>query len=109
MRRIWDLLPIRLPGLILLAVALWVALRFSRDQADYLLHPAALGAIGLVALCSISVTLGALVLRRRLRRLDAGVPETLETLVTTHTEFRCPRFASWPLVDVSMRWAEPAG
>ena len=109
MRRIWDLLPIRLPGLILLAVALWVALRFSRDQADYLLHPAALGAVGLVAVCAISVTLGALVLRRRLRAAEAGLPETLETGVTTHTDFRCPRFAAWPLIEVHMRWAEPAG
>jgi len=109
MRRVWDLAPIRWPGLILLAVALWVALRFSRDQADYLLHPAALGAVGLVAVCALSVTLGALVLRRKLRRAEAGVPETMETLVTTHTEFRCPRFAAWPLIDVNMRWAEPSG
>jgi uncharacterized protein (DUF58 family) len=106
--RVRELCPLRLPGLALLAAALWVALRFSREEADYLLYPAGLAAAGLVVLCVASVVLGGVVLRRAVVARPAGVPETLETTVATTTTFRCPRFARWPLLEVDLDWAAPA-
>jgi len=105
----WDLVPIRLPGIVLLVGALLVALRFSRDEADYLLYPAGLAAAGLVVLCSLSVAVAALVLGRAVRRSPAGVPETFETTQPTRTTFRCPRLGRWPIVEVRVDWAAPAG
>jgi hypothetical protein len=107
--RIGGAVPVRLPGLILLVGALLVAFRFSREQADYLLYPAGLAAAGLVVLCALGVTLGAVVLRRDVRRRPAGIPDRFETTVATRTQFRFARLAAWPLVEVGMRWEEPAG
>jgi hypothetical protein len=105
----WERFPIRIPGLILLAAALYVTFRFSRESSDYLLYPAGLGAMGLLVVCVLGVTAGALTLRRAVRRLDAGLPDRMETLCPVRTPFRSPRLGRWPLVDVSMRWLEPAG
>lgn len=106
---VWDGFPIRLPGLILLGAALYVTFRFSSENSDYLLYPAGLGAMGLLILCVLAVAAGALSLRRAVRRLDASLPDRLETLVPVRTPFRCPRLSRWPLVDVSMSWTWPAG
>lgn len=107
--RVLEKVPLRAPGVVLLAAGAFAAFRVGRGESDYLLYPAGLAAIGLVALCSLTVGTAALLLHRWLARAASGVPEDLETLAPRRTAFRFPRFAAWPLVEVSMRWEDPPG
>ena len=106
--RWWGFVPVRLPGLILLGGGLFVALRIGRAEADHLLFPAGLIAVALVVISLLCVGVAALLLRRWARRAPADVPDSLETTHPVRTGFRLPRFVRWPLVEVSLRWAEPA-
>jgi uncharacterized protein DUF58 len=106
--RACELVPLRFPGLILAGVGLAVSLRVGRKEADYLLYPAGLVAVGLVGVSVVCVTLAALALRRAVRRLPAGIPDGLETTRPARTGFRFPRLAAWPLVEATMRWEQPA-
>jgi hypothetical protein len=111
--RVSGYVPIRIPGLAL-ALAALAALWFARREADYLLFPAALAILGLIALCLVFTTLAALALRRSIRRRRArepyaGLPEQLETTRRLTTGFRFRRLVAWPLVEAKMRWHRPAG
>jgi hypothetical protein len=108
-RRALEPVPLGLPGLVLIGVALLASFRVGRLQTDYLLYPAGLAALGLVGIAIVVVSLGALLLYRHVRALPAGVPERLETTQPIRTGFRFPRFRFWPLIEVTMRWEEPGG
>lgn len=103
------LFPLRLGGALLLAAALYVGLSFSPAQADYLLRPAALVALALVAACAVAVVAGALALRRAVARLGPGLPERLETRRSAATGFRLPRLRRWLILEVRVDWTHPEG
>ena len=105
MRRLF---PLRLAGVVLLGVGLEVGLRLSQAEADYLLYPAGLVVIALVAVCALVVVGGALTLRRQVSRLPASVPERLETTHEVLTGFRVSRLARWLILDVRLEWVHPA-
>jgi uncharacterized protein (DUF58 family) len=104
-----DVVPLRIGGALLLGLGLFVALRFSKDNGDYLLRPAALVVSALVLLCVALVTLGTLMLRRELRGMAAGVGSQLETGHASLTSFRVPRLRRWVVLDVDVRWVDPPG
>jgi hypothetical protein len=106
--RALEKVPLRGPGLVLLGAGAYAAFLVGRAESDYLLYPAGLGAIGLVALCALTVGAAALVLRRAVTRHAPIAPDDLETLAPRRTGFRFPRLGAWPLVEVTMRWEEPA-
>ncbi|MFO0595343.1 MAG: DUF58 domain-containing protein [Myxococcaceae bacterium] len=113
LRRWWGnfrrLFPLRIGALILLALALIIVFLFSPNEGDFLLYPAGLVAGGLIAVCVLVVTLGTLSLRRHLKRLDAGLPESLETQRPNGTHFRFPALRRWLVLDVTLEWVEPPG
>jgi hypothetical protein len=100
--------PIRLPGLVVVGAGLFAALRLGKGEADYLLFPAGLVAVALVAVSLACVVAGALVLRRAVRRAPSGLVGNLETTQATPTAFRFPRLAAWPFIEVDMTWEAPA-
>ncbi len=102
------LFPFRPAGLLLIGVALFL-FRFSTQEADYLLYPSALASLALVALCVAFVVAGGWALRRAVRRLDAGIPESLETTHPVPTAFRIPSLRRWLVLDVQVAWAAPLG
>ena len=112
--RIWGRLrrgagyvPLRIPGLVFVFGALFV-LWFSRSNADYLLYPASLVALGLLGLCMICTLLAALALRFSLRKHGTWeMPEQIETTHPVRTGFRFSRLSIWPLVEVRMQWEAP--
>jgi hypothetical protein len=105
--RSWQAVPVRLPGLVVIGVGLFAALSLGKGEADYLLFPAGLVAVALVAISLACVAVGALILWRSVRRAPSGLTGNLETTAATPTGFRFPRFAAWPFIDVKMRWDEP--
>lgn len=107
-RRIAGYVPVRAPGVLFGAgaAALWW---FSHEHADYLLHPASLVALGLLALCGACAGLAALSLWWSLRRDDTALPDRLETTRAVRTGFRFARLIAWPLVEVRMTWEHPPG
>lgn len=107
--RWWQVVPVRLPGLVVIGVGLFAALRLGKGEADYLLFPAGLVAVALVVISLACVALGAFILWRSVRRAPSGLTGNLETTAPTPTALRFPRFASWPFIEVKMRWDEPGG
>ena len=105
MRRLF---PLRPAGVVLLGLGLEVVFRLSQAEADYVLYPAGLVVIGLVAGCALLVIGGAVTLRRRVRRLEANVPERLETTHEVLTGFRIEGLARWLVLDVRLEWVTPA-
>ncbi|MFZ5443128.1 MAG: DUF58 domain-containing protein [Myxococcota bacterium] len=103
------LFPLRAGAVLLLAVAAAVVESFASKEADFLLYPAGLVALGLVAVLTLVTTAGTLSLRRAVKRLDAGVPADLETTHATGTGFRFPALRRWLVLDVSLEWLEPTG
>lgn len=99
--------PLRPAGVALLGLGLFVALRYSKAEADYLLNPASLVVVVLVALCTVLVLLGAWSLRRTLRAMPSGLPENLETTRLAATSFRVPRLRRWLLLEVKVDWLSP--
>lgn len=107
--RVGRLVPLR-PGALLLGLVAFAVLRlWVPREADFLLYPAALVAVGLVVVTVVVVLLGSLLLLRRVRRLEAGVPECLETTRTEASGFRVPSLRGFVLLDVHVEWLEPAG
>jgi hypothetical protein len=106
--RVGDRIPLRSSGWVLLVLAL-AALWFADDNADYVLHAASLAALGLLGLCALFSSLGALALWRSVRKLPSGLPDELETTRTVRTRFRFRRMIAWPLVEARMHWQAPAG
>jgi uncharacterized protein (DUF58 family) len=104
-----DVVPLRLPGLVLTGLGLFVALRFSRENGDYLLRPAGLVVLALVALTVLLVSAATVLVRRRVRAMSAGLLPTLETNQPLTTSFRVPRLRAWVLLDLRLTWVEPAG
>lgn len=104
MRRLF---PLRPAGVVLLGVGLEVVFRLSQAEADYVLYPAGLVVIGLVVGCALLVIGGAVSLRRRVRRLEANVPERLETTHEVLTGFRTKGLARWLVLDVRLEWVTP--
>ncbi|HKA91101.1 MAG TPA: DUF58 domain-containing protein [Haliangiales bacterium] len=105
--RAWQAVPVRLPGLVVLGAGLYAAFRLGKREADYLLFPAGLVAVALVAVSLLCVALGAYLLWRSVRRAPSGLTGNLDTTVSTPTAFRFARFAAWPFVEVKMRWEQP--
>jgi hypothetical protein len=101
--------PLRLPGVVLVAAAL-VVMRFARERADYVLYPASLAALGLLGACALFTTLASLALWRSVRTIEgSGVPDQLETTQPLATGFRFRRLVAWPMVETRMRWDAPPG
>lgn len=112
LRRVWDLryyVPLAPLGALLLTVALGVHLWYAPTRADVILYAASLFAVGLVALAVVSVMLTALVLWRRIdgEREPAGLLE-LESGARSSTGLSYPRYRFLPLVEVEVRWVDPA-
>ncbi len=107
--RLRRVFPFRPGALVLLGVALGLVFKWSPAEADFLVYPAGLVALGLVAGCLVLVTFGTLSLRRSVRALLVGVPETIETARATGTGFRFPALRRWLVLDVSLSWVEPMG
>ncbi len=105
--------PLRVPGLLFVGAAVFV-LWFSNTHADYLLFPAALVGLALLALCAVCTVLASVALRLSLRKANASgavesMPELIETTHIVRTGFRFTRLALWPLVEVKMTWESPPG
>jgi hypothetical protein len=113
MKRLLDRLrrvfPLRAGALVLLAVAAALVFLWAPKEADFLLYPAGLVALLLVAVCTVLVTLGTLVLRRAVKGLPVTVPERLETTRAIGTGFRFPALGRWLVLDVKLEWIEPEG
>lgn len=107
--RLRRVFPLRAGALVLLAVAAALVFLWAPKEADFLLYPAGLVALLLVVACTVLVSLGTLFLRRAVKRLDATVPERLETTRATGTGFRFPSLGRWLVLDVRLSWVEPAG
>lgn len=106
--RVTRLVPLRPGAVLLAAAALAVLLVWVPREADFLLYPAGLVALGLVLLNVVAVVLGTVALLRGVRRLDAGVPERLETQRPGASGFRVPRLRAFALLEVQVEWLEPA-
>ena len=104
-----GLFPLRLAGVVLLALALEVSLRLSRAEADYLLYPSGLVVVGLIVVCALLVGGAAITLKRQARSQAAGVPDRLETTHPVATAFRLPRLGRWLILDARLEWVEPHG
>lgn len=101
--------PLRAGAVLLLVIAALVVWAFSSREADFLLYPAGLVALGLVVVLTVVTTAGTLVLRRAVKRLDAGLPSDLETTHPSGTGFRFPALRGFLVLDVSLEWVEPTG
>lgn len=101
--------PLRPGALVLLGVAFLIVLVVSPDEGDFLLYPAGLVAIGLVALSMVVTLAGAFWLARQVRRLPVSLPAELETDAPTGTGFRFPSLGRALMLDVQLEWVEPAG
>jgi hypothetical protein len=107
--RLRRVFPLRVGAVVLFSIALSVVLVFSTKEADFLLYPAGLVAMLLVAVCTLIVTAGTFSLRRQIKLLAAGVPETLETHQPNGTGFRFSSMRNWLVLDVSLEWVDPEG
>lgn len=101
-------MPVRPAGLVLTAAGLSGVFLIAPGEVDHVVHAAAITALALVGLCLLLVIAGALVVRRAARRSSRDIPDRLETLQPTPTEFRMPRLRGWPLVEARLQWEAPA-
>jgi len=101
--------PLRTRGVLLVAAGIYVAWGIGKHQADYLLYPAGICAVALVAMAIVCVTAGALRVWLAVRRSPAAIPADLETMQPVPTGFGFPRLTWWPLVEVKMVWEAPVG
>ena len=104
-----GVVPLRVAGLVLAAAGAYVAFGVGKHQADYLLYPAGICAIALVATCMVCVVAGALRVWRFVKARPAGIPHELETTHPSSTEFTFPSLAWWPLVETRVAWVAPTG
>ena len=109
LNRLRRVFPLRAGALVLLAVAAAIVWLWAPKEADFLLYPAGLVALLLVAVCTVLVTLGTLWLRRTVKSLPVTVPERVETTRATGTGFRFPSLGRWLVLDVTLEWLEPEG
>lgn len=100
--------PLRFGALLLLAIALLIVFVFSPKEGDFLLYPSGVVAAGLIGVCTLIVVLGTLSLRRQVRKLEVGLPESIETLAPNGTTFRFPSLRRWLVLDVTLEWIDPA-
>lgn len=109
-RRVTGHVPLRVPGLVFAGLAVFLVW-FSSQHADYLLFPAALVGLALLALCALCTVLASVALRLSLRRPAAHepMPEQIETTHIVRTGFRFTRLSWWPLVEVKLDWETPPG
>lgn len=107
LERLRRAVPLRIGSFVLLICAFALVLEWGPSEADFLVYPAALVAVGLVVGCVVVTTLGSLTLRRAVRKFEAGLPERLETTQPAATGFRIPSLRAWLLLDVSLWWVEP--
>jgi hypothetical protein len=94
---------------LLVAAGIYVAWGIGKHQADYLLYPAGICAVALVAMAIVCVAAGALRVWLAVRRAPAAIPADLETMQPVPTGFAFPRLTWWPLVEVKMVWEAPIG
>ncbi len=107
--RLRRLFPLRAGALILLAAAAALVFLWAPKEADFLLYPAGLVALLLVAVCGLLVALAAVLLRGHVKGMAVSVPERLETTRATGTGFRIPSLGWWLVLDVSVDWVDPKG
>src|SRR5690349_893916 len=67
------IVPLRTRGILLAGVGLWVTFAIGRDQSDYLLYPAGICAVALVALSALCVMAGTLRLWLGVRGKASGI------------------------------------
>lgn len=104
-----GVVPLRIAGVVLAAAGAYVAFGIGKHQADYLLYPAGICAIALVAMCMLCVAAGALRVYLFVRHRPAAIPTQLETTHASQTDFVFPSLAWWPLVETRVAWAAPTG
>ena len=111
-RALWrwrQLLPLTPLGALVIGTALAVHSVWAASTLDFVLHAAALVALGLVSFSVLLVLVVSALLWLRLRRgpLEAASEIELESGVRAATGFTFPRFGAWPLVQLRLEWTDP--
>lgn len=106
MRKIVGWLPLTGLGALVAAAALTGLWQLGQKRQDLVIYVAGLGAVGLVAVCVLSVSVTAVVVAARWKqvlrpeeRAEAGQPSP--------TGFSLPALSWLPLVSLRWTWAEP--
>lgn len=107
--RAWGYLPLSGSG-VAVGLAAWGALAFyGRGESDFVIRAASVAGLVVLAVSVLGVTLAGLALYRHLRRhAREQVEGRLEVGAALETGLRFPRFGWWPLVQVELRWLDPA-
>lgn len=107
LRRVRDLFPFTVGGLLLVGGCLLAYLYYGRQRLDHVLL--AIGVIGLalVAVSTLAVLIATLLVWRASRRVPVGEPLQAECGHVTPTDFSLPALRWLPFVDVSWTWLEP--
>ncbi len=108
LRRIGDLSPLTVLGLVTLAAGAAVHLLLGRRELDYVLLAAGMVAVSVVLLSMALSGLGALALFFALRRREEPlVNAEIDADRPYATGFAYPGFRLWPWVEVSSDWVLP--
>lgn len=107
LRRVWQLQPLRLRGLAIIAMMVVAYKFYGRGKLDYVWYGASLLTLAIVGTCVLLVIIAALRIRWHLRKADLRVPAETQTDTTRTTALTVPSLSWWPLVHVSLRWHEP--
>lgn len=107
LRTVYDFIPLA-PGGALALLGAWVMYEaYGKAQSDYVLRAGAMVVAGLVAVCVLFVTAGAVVLALHIRQRAQPVERMTDTGVEYDTGLRFSRFRWWPLIHLDMTWADP--
>jgi hypothetical protein len=111
--RVLELTPVSPLGVLLAAAAYAVLTRFARVQQDLVWLVFSYAALALCAVGPLAVLLGVAAVKLELRAQRRAQPSSerlrLETGIASETRFSLRRPWYLPLVQLSWRWAEPAG
>ncbi len=102
--RWWPLRPL---GMLLLASAALLGLRYGRREVDFLLYSAGLAAMALVVLALLATGAGSWWLHRRVGVIDTGAPPVGTTQEPQASGLTLPR--PLPFLQIRLVWDNPQG
>jgi len=107
--RAWGLVPLSGVGVVAF-LAIWGAFAYwGQGQTDFVVRAATLVSAVVLAAAVLFVVLATAVLYWRLSRTPSGpIHGDVDVGAALRNGLRFPRFAWWPLVQVSMEWHAPA-